>query len=315
MHTLFVGVDVGATKIHVRAEDAAGLVADRVVSNDGWRSLDLAGRARAIVALVGEAIPTGSGVGSLAVGAHGCDSSAQCLELRAAIGDCLPVRCEVVNDAELIVLAHGDERGIGVVSGTGSIAVGRVDGVLVRAGGRGWLLGDDGGAAGLVRAAARVLLQRADEGPVSDVLGEHLAAALGAPGLEDIAATMTTTAPEQWAQAAPAIFTAANAGSALARAVIDAGGEALARLVWAVGRQGVRDTLVVAAGGVIANQPAMATAFVEHLRRRRPDAEVHVLHEPPVAGAVVLARRLVATGSGASGPGLGQGEPGRRAPM
>ncbi len=54
------------------------------------------------------------------------------------------------------VPAAGYADGIGVVSGTGSIAVARTaEGRMLAAGGWGWILGDEGSAPALVREAAQ----------------------------------------------------------------------------------------------------------------------------------------------------------------
>ena len=71
-------------------------------------------------------------------------------------------RCLVVNDA-LVALEAGapDQPGVVVISGTGSIAYGRNrEGEAARAGGWGYVLGDEGsgywiGRAALARGAAR----------------------------------------------------------------------------------------------------------------------------------------------------------------
>ena len=68
------------------------------------------------------------------------------------------------NDGDLVVAAGtADGWGVGVIAGTGSIAVARTpDGRKSRAGGWGHLIGDEGSAYGLVLAALRRLARRAD---------------------------------------------------------------------------------------------------------------------------------------------------------
>ena len=66
---------------------------------------------------------------------------------------------QVLNDAELLPAALGLNHQIGLVAGTGSVAVSRSPktGMLV-AGGWGWVIGDEGSAAGLIREAGRAVL-------------------------------------------------------------------------------------------------------------------------------------------------------------
>ena len=89
------------------------------------------------------------------------------------------------NDGDLVVAAGTpDGWGIGVIAGTGSIAVGRDrDGKKTRAGGWGSLIGDEGSAYSVVLAALRMVARRADgRDPLptgGDRLGERLCEALG----------------------------------------------------------------------------------------------------------------------------------------
>ena len=74
-------------------------------------------------------------------------------------------RLTVTNDA-VIALAGATETGLGiiVIAGTGSIAFGRNhEGRTARAGGWGYVFGDEGGAFDMVRQALRAAL-RIDEG-------------------------------------------------------------------------------------------------------------------------------------------------------
>jgi N-acetylglucosamine kinase-like BadF-type ATPase len=66
-------------------------------------------------------------------------------------------RLLLVNDGDLVVAAGTPEGwGVGVIAGTGSIAVARApDGRKARAGGWGHLIGDEGSAYGTVLAALK----------------------------------------------------------------------------------------------------------------------------------------------------------------
>ena len=64
-----------------------------------------------------------------------------------------------------MVIAAGTTEGwgVGVIAGTGSIAVGRTkDGQTARAGGWGHLIGDEGSAYSVVLDALRLVARRAD---------------------------------------------------------------------------------------------------------------------------------------------------------
>src|SRR5688572_27615913 len=76
----------------------------------------------------------------------------------------------IVNDALVALVAGaGDEAGIVVVAGTGSIAYGRnAAGKAARAGGWGYLLGDEGGGFWIGRAALSAVVRQFDgRGPTT----------------------------------------------------------------------------------------------------------------------------------------------------
>ena len=75
---------------------------------------------------------------------------------------------------------------------------------------------------------------------------------------------------------------------------IDVGGTKLAIRVETLAGERVADARFSAAGSVIVHQPQLARAFRTCLARQHPRLTVRILDEEPVAGAVVLARRLQA---------------------
>ncbi|MER6083881.1 BadF/BadG/BcrA/BcrD ATPase family protein, partial [Streptomyces sp. NPDC001833] len=153
-----VGIDVGGTKTQLRALAGRDRVADHVRPSSGWRPHDATAAAHWLTALVHDALPPGTRPAALAVGGHACETPRQCSGIAAALRDLLDVPVRVVGDAELLVPAAGLDKGVGLVAGTGSVAVGRLaDGSPVQVGGWGAVLGDEGGAAGLVREAARAV--------------------------------------------------------------------------------------------------------------------------------------------------------------
>jgi N-acetylglucosamine kinase-like BadF-type ATPase len=292
MSGALVGIDVGGTKTHLQAVSAKGeLIAEAVRPSGEWRRWPNERKAPWLASLIGEIVGDGAQATSVAVGAHGCDNAAQCDALQAALAPLIGVSCVVVNDAELLSPALGAGPAIGVISGTGSKAVGPgPEGEPLYVGGWGWLLGDEGGGAGLVRHAAQELLDLYDQNDRDERLAFHLLSALGAADVADIPEAMTSVVPEAWAQHAPAVFAAAREGSPAARRVIADGGQSLAKLVGGLRERGVATALVVASGGVITSQPDLAEAFRAALAKLDPTFKLRILEVPPVTGAVALAR-------------------------
>ncbi|MGW2645749.1 N-acetylglucosamine kinase [Streptomyces sp. NPDC001393] len=299
---VLVGIDVGGTKTQLRAVAEDGPVADHVRASSGWRPHDPVAAASWLAGLVADALPSGTRPSALVVGGHACETARQCAQIRLALHLHFDAPALVVGDAELLVPAAGLDKGVGLVAGTGSVAVGRcADGTRVQVGGWGAALGDEGGAAGLVRQAARACWAAHDRGEPPDALAAALLDAFGVPEVPALGAALegATDPSAAWGRHAPAVFSAAAAGSVLAREVIGAGGRSLAALVALLARRGVAADDVVVAGGTILAQPLLYDAFAAALARTLPSARPQPLRVPPVDGAVVLARSL-ACGRGRS---------------
>ncbi|GAA4198528.1 BadF/BadG/BcrA/BcrD ATPase family protein [Streptosporangium oxazolinicum] len=293
--TVLAGLDIGGTKTHLRYETPSGEpVADAVVPSETWSATPVAEAARWIADLVERHRPSTETVVAVAAGAQGCDDEHHCAELGYALTTAAGVPAAVTNDAALLVPAAGLSSGIGVISGTGSIAVAVLPGgELAFAGGWGWVIGDEGSAPALVREAVRAALTRNDAGDTTDVLLPLLMEAFGVGDAVGLARTVNDLpTAEHWAPKAPAVFAAAARGSHDARATITEGGRGLATLVGQLMARGAGVTDVVAAGGVMTSQPGLYAAFRDAVAADHPGLTVHLLGDPPVTGAVALARRL-----------------------
>lgn len=288
---MIVGIDIGGTKTHLRGRSGDG-ERDLVLDTAAWRARCFANDAPALAALVCGLTETAAPT-AVVVGAHGCDTDADCARLQAQLAQHLDGIVLVLNDSELLLPATGTAAGIAVIAGTGSIAVGRsTDRQMVAAGGWGWFLGDEGSACGLVREAARAVRGALDAGGSLDPLGRTLLDALGiadpvqlgqALGALDSGAAIGRLAPIVFAVESP-----------LASRVIAEGGRALALLAERLLERGVTAERVVAGGGVIVCQPRLFDAFRTALAEHAPTLRPVLLAGSPVSGAVRLASRLAA---------------------
>jgi N-acetylglucosamine kinase-like BadF-type ATPase len=290
-----VGVDIGGTKTHLRAQDENGEKRDLVVPTAEWRVRDWQRDAEAVLALARQ-LAGGTGIGAIAVGAHGCDDASECDAFQAAFAERVAFPVRVVNDAELLPAALGYENQIGLVAGTGSIAVCR-DGTLgmMVAGGWGWVIGDEGSAAGLIREAARTVTLHLDGGgEPSEPLVEMLLAALAIKNAARIGSAIAELGSSAaLGRHAPLVFEAEERGSPLAREVIRDGARHLVGLVEQLKKRGARATRVVAGGGVIAGQPSLADKFLQEFASRFDGSMMAEIYAgPPVEGACRLAAAL-----------------------
>ena len=289
MTALIVGLDVGGTKTDLVAETLGGeVVLETTFASEDWDAEPLDAGAAWISNALATHLPADREVLSLGVGAQGLDTAAVARGFEAALG-ALGLPARAINDAGLLVPAAGFATGIGVISGTGAIAVASdADGELLVTGGWGWVIGDEAGAAGIVRVATQRALLAHDDGLGDDGLLGALLADFGVADAERLArAVNDEPTMDNWGPHASAVFAAADSGSALADSVIrDAAGH-LARLVAQLRRRGAVGADVVASGGVISNQPRLFDAFEAAVD---PALSVHLLGVKPVRGAVALAR-------------------------
>lgn len=291
---MIAGIDIGGTKTQILAEENGGRIGERHVLTTQWRGrTDHDSDARTLASLIletaGESMPAAT-----VVGAHGCDSDEDRLALQTRLAHLLPGAVLVLNDSELLLPASGRTSGISVISGTGSIAVSRDrQRRMIAAGGWGWYLGDEGSASGLVREAARFVRLSLDEGNPLDPLGQTLLDALSISSPIEIGRALAEFGTAAGiGQFAPLVFEAAEGGSMIAGQVIANAGASLSRLVEQLVARGAPQNAVVTGGGVITRQPRLLSAFRAALAQRLPDMELTLLKEPPVLGAIALARKL-----------------------
>jgi glucosamine kinase len=208
--------------------------------------------------------------GSLVVAARGVWTEAERRALRRRL-DRVAARVTVISDAEGALLgALGGRPGLLVLAGTGSIVLGRDGrGRLVRAGGLGPLLGDEGSAFWLGREWLRLR-------PDAAMRARRLA--------------RRPDAVSRIAALAPQVLARARRGDRLARAITAAGQEHLAALAGGVVRHlGLAAPVLVAwSGGLLGNtwyRAGLGRALGRRLRYR---------WQAPEADAALAAARLAA---------------------
>jgi N-acetylglucosamine kinase len=159
-------------------------------------------------------------------------------------------RLIVTNDAVIALSgAIAGGRGIITIGGTGSIAFGRnAAGQSARAGGWGYVFGDEGGAFDIARQATRAALRMEEGWGPPTILLSALTEATGATNANGVLHLFYT--PE-WprsrvAQLAPLVDQAAAAGDAVAAGILTSAAQDLAMLA-----ASVRAQLWEAAGSVV----------------------------------------------------------------
>lgn len=205
-------------------------------------------------------------------------------------------RTLVVNDALIALVAGaGDQPGVVVVSGTGSIAYGRdARGRAARAGGWGYLLGDEGGGFWIGRAALNAVVREFDgRGPRTLLTGMVLAEMrLDSPPQLIHAVYVRGLHRFAIAQIAPIVQQAANRGDAVAAGIIDrAAAELAAAAASVIRRLDMRGDAfpIVLGGGIFRGLPSLAGMVAGLLAEVAPRSDVRPLTVEPALGAVTLA--------------------------
>jgi N-acetylglucosamine kinase-like BadF-type ATPase len=215
-------------------------------------------------------------------------------------------RTVVVNDGDLVIAAGTPEGwGLGVIAGTGSIAVGRTDtGRTARAGGWGPLIGDEGSAYAVVLAALRLVARRSDgrEGCWTgrDPLTDRLCGALGIAGPSAIVSVIYRPGFDRAriAGLAPAVLEAAEDDPDLVARLLEPAGIELAGAVAAVARAlGWTEGRIPLglAGSFLLAARAVSAALIQELERQGYKPAATEVREP-VRGALILAGRALSDG-------------------
>jgi glucosamine kinase len=251
-----VAIDGGGTGTRARLQDAAGRTLGEGQAGpsglsqgveQGWRHVLQAAHAAWHAAGFRGPLPLRDT--ALGCGLAGAGVQAQAAAFLA--GNPGFAHCALHSDAVTQLWgAFGGRPGIVVAAGTGSVAMAAwADGSTHQCGGWGFPVGDEGGGARLglhaMRHAHQVLDGRAAASPLSAAVmarcGTDAAALLG---------WCAGAGQQAWAQLAPLLFDAAEAGDTVAAALLDAAASELARLAHALQPDGAAPLPVVVSGSI-----------------------------------------------------------------
>jgi len=177
-----------------------------------------------------------------------------------------------------------------VIAGTGSAAWGRnADGAEARAGGWGYLLGDEGSGYWLGREAVRYSLRRMNQGLPTDQLTAALLASCGVDHPNRLIAQFHSpdTGRRFWAQQVRYVVEAAAAGHPASQELLEQAGQDLAGLALQVLHQLEIPGPVILGGGLGMNVVPLQDSFRRHLAEAGV-TDVRVLDQEPVFGVLQL---------------------------
>jgi len=294
-----LGLHLGGSKTHaVRSDASPGGVDPQsgtgIEITEASANLSSVGHQGADAVLRRIAASVGGGIEAVCAGAAGADTPASRAVLAALLTEHFPgARIDVVHDTRIVLAAAGLEVGAVVVAGTGSVAWGRNhEGREARSGGYGYLLGDEGGGYSVVRDAVREALREYYAGLEPGTLVRALMAATASvDALQLMDSFYAKPEPDHWAGLAPLVLDLAAEGDPAALRIQAEAAHSLATLARQVMGELGLDLPLVMAGALLVNQSQLAGAVARKVSLEDPSS-IRILAQPPVHGAVELARQL-----------------------
>lgn len=279
-----VGLDIGGTKTHAMAWSGGTRLAEARSGSANVQNVSVE-TARANIAEVFAALGAGH-IDRVVAGAGGIDTEADAGFLRSMIAVHAPdAEILVVHDTRLILAAGQASTGMAVILGTGSAAWGiNAEGKEGRAGGWGYLLGDEASGYWMGREAVRHTLRGFNRGMAPGELGRRVLAANNVDSPDELIALFHgDTDRRYWAQQSPLVFEALAAGDPDSAVIV---GEAVAHVCQMLGDlSALLETHgpVIIGGGLGMHQPV----YQELLRKALGDkglVEIRFLVLDPVEG-------------------------------
>jgi N-acetylglucosamine kinase-like BadF-type ATPase len=280
-----IGLDIGGTKTRgVRFEDGMP-VRDESAGSSNVQNVTREQAKANLAELFGKI--GGGHVDEVYAGSGGIDTDQDAKALADLIAPHVPgARITVVHDSRLLLAAGGASTGVAVIAGTGSAAWGRnAAGEEARAGGWGYLLGDEGSGYWLGREAVRHSLRRMNQGLEPDALSQALLDSCGVdePGKLIALFHSPETGRRYWAQQARLVVEAAAAGDETSQRLLVQAGSDLADLASQAVRQLGLDGPVILGSGLGMNVVPIQEAFKARLAEGGI-TDVRILDQDPVFG-------------------------------
>src|SRR3954468_5352584 len=286
--TTYLGIDGGGTRCRARIEDKngrplgesdSGPATTRIGVEKTWRSIMEATEAAAAKAGLARAdfARMHAAIGLAGLGRRGAE---------AALNKITHPFASVifVSDGLAACLgAHSGANGAIVVTGTGSVGVGLIDGREIRLAGYGFPVSDEGSGADIGLQVVRLALRAADRrGELTPLLSEVLGAFDRDP-YQAVAWSEEARATD-YAAFAPIVMRHANQGDPIGRRIVERAADAIGDLLDLFLARGI-DRLSLVGGLSDAITPWLTPDLRDRLKR--PDANA-------AAGALLVARGRLA---------------------
>lgn len=207
------------------------------------------------------------------------------------------VATRVTTDAE-IALGGGllGESGLLLIAGTGSICLGRDNtGTVHRTGGWGFLADDGGGALSVGRQAIEHAVRQADGRQPLSKLGTMIFKELGIGSVDDIVSVLYSPklTKTKIGQLAPTVMQLAVQGDGVALSIANTAIDEISNLIrTTLKKTNLTSSEVVAVGGMMTEDSWFRKAVESAVTKQAPGTTLRSPELPPVAGAIIEARKM-----------------------
>lgn len=289
---LYAGVDGGGTKTLAVVVDDSGQELGRVSAGSGnYAAVGLESAVQNITdAVTGATAQAGAEppLAAVWIGLAGVDRPADS-ELLLPYLRPLARTVRLSNDAELALTGLQGARGVAVISGTGSIALGRdASGAQTRTGGWGHLLGDEGSGWEIGRHALRAVARASDGRGAPTSLVQAVVEAWGLDGPQGmIGKVYPDTNKALVAGLTSVVLKCFREGDEVAQRIVERAADELAIAVSTVAdRLRFDDGLPLAvAGGLLVNEADFREMVVGRVRAGRLLDEVAIVRDAALSAA------------------------------
>ncbi len=203
----------------------------------------------------------------------------------------------ICTDLELTLEAAGDGPVVVLLAGTGSAAVGRDGaGQVVRIGGHGPLVSDEGSAYDVGRRAVMTAMRAFEKKQQDSPLGDRILGELDFASWQELQARAVAAPDDVFPRVFPIVAAAAETGDLAARQLLQLAAADLASLVHdLVERLQLRDQtfLLVKSGGMLCRSAYFDQLIDQRLREAAPNAQFGALAITPGEAAARIALRLL----------------------
>lgn len=196
----------------------------------------------------------------------------------------------LTNDGELLLAALENSLGVVLISGTGSIALGRdAAGHKARSGGWGHILGDEGSGYSIARQALQAVVRASDgRGPQTALRNRILRAWNLQTTDELIGEVYGEPEKAKIASLASAVMLTARSGDQVAATIVQQAARELALAVNTVCQSldfPNQEIPLALGGGLLINEADFCTQVIQHIRHYQPIGQVELVSQPTLSAA------------------------------